>query len=860
MKNKYFNTFIRKITDKETKESKICISNFPQDIIFELINYIRNYWNGGYSGYVYIREKINIKNRVMIHEISLSYCIFEKDFAIENSKIREMSLNKSIFDQKVSFSKSIFKYDVLEEENHSKQPFESGSFLETKFKGIVDFSNTSLYGVKFENVDFIGEGKNIYFQNSSLYDIKFKNVNFNFSTHFNNSEIEKLYFEGTTFIGNTNFREISFNGETKFLNCTFTSLQNDTSEEVSFSGSTFKQKVEFSGSKFQIKTSFSYFEKKDELRLEATNFKDKVDFKDCGFTKEADFSETIFEGDTNFSNCTFRQSNIEEKSISSIDFSNAKFNQKVKFSFSTFNSEVIFKNTKFKDLLYFHKVDFYQPTQFHFKDFTKKAFFSNTHFFEEIQFLYCEVESSSFIRFESSIFEKCLEISRSNFDYCKLRFWDIQIKGEDKINEYTNYEKDFGETLIEPSVYSKIRESFRFIKSTFYAENNKIEGLRFYEKEMSVYLEEKRAEDKKSKQSKDKEELMTLNSNLTTTTSNKKGLNNIRKEYVNTYNFLSLIELFFLMICIIPLFLIVNSFLFILPIFYIPIVICTKKCRNMNLKRYMLDKTSVLIKKVSLYIEIVVRICFYRLQSLKNKSDFLFMLVFLLVTLASGIIYIIEHKYIWYWLTLFLFALWVYLEFYQNRRNIKYTIRSNNYISLVLLCIPMMLIFIMLYGVNDYENDLIYKILSFIFSQFSMMFKGDEIFKFFLITILIFIAIIFSIISKKQDKLLLWFNKNSNIFDTDWVVGINFTILVTLIAYIVILSLNPNLFFLPNSEGVGNFLRGLVDVLNITDWRYIKILGKTPSNWQYVFLFIGRIFVAYGIYQTVQAFRKFGKS
>lgn len=860
MKNKYFNTFIRKITDKETKESKICISNFPQDIIFELINYIRNYWNGGYSGYVYIREKINIKNRVMIHEISLSYCIFEKDFAIENSKIREMSLNKSIFDQKVSFSKSIFKYDVLEEENHSKQPFESGSFLETKFKGIVDFSNTSLYGVKFENVDFIGEGKNIYFQNSSLYDIKFKNVNFNFSTHFNNSEIEKLYFEGTTFIGNTNFREISFNGETKFLNCTFTSLQNDTSEEVSFSGSTFKQKVEFSGSKFQIKTSFSYFEKKDELRLEATNFKDKVDFKDCGFTKEADFSETIFEGDTNFSNCTFRQSNIEEKSISSIDFSNAKFNQKVKFSFSTFNSEVIFKNTKFKDLLYFHKVDFYQPTQFHFTDFTKKAFFSNTHFFEEIQFLYCEVESSSFIRFESSIFEKCLEISRSNFDYCKLRFWDIQIKGEDKINEYTNYEKDFGETLIEPSVYSKIRESFRFIKSTFYAENNKIEGLRFYEKEMSVYLEEKRAEDKKSKQSKDKEELMTLNSNLTTTTSNKKGLNNIRKEYVNTYNFLSLIELFFLMICIIPLFLIVNSFLFILPIFYIPIVICTKKCRNMNLKRYMLDKTSVLIKKVSLYIEIVVRICFYRLQSLKNKSDFLFMLVFLLVTLASGIIYIIEHKYIWYWLTLFLFALWVYLEFYQNRRNIKYTIRSNNYISLVLLCIPMMLIFIMLYGVNDYENDLIYKILSFIFSQFSMMFKGDEIFKFFLITILIFIAIIFSIISKKQDKLLLWFNKNSNIFDTDWVVGINFTILVTLIAYIVILSLNPNLFFLPNSEGVGNFLRGLVDVLNITNWRYIKILGKTPSNWQYVFLFIGRIFVAYGIYQTVQAFRKFGKS
>jgi len=41
-----------------------------------------------------------------------------------------------------------------------------------------------------------------------------------------------------------------------------------------------------------------------------------------------------------------------------------------------------------------------------------------------------------------------------------LRFWDIQIKGEDKIGGNTNYEKDFGKTLIEPSVYSKIRESF----------------------------------------------------------------------------------------------------------------------------------------------------------------------------------------------------------------------------------------------------------------------------------------------------------------------------------------------------------------------------------------------------------------
>lgn len=796
------------INRSKSNDKEIWLHNLPNDKnLFDVIDNLRRQYNKFEYTFV-INQEIRITGITIDSDVDFSNCIFKNEEEIENSG--NIQIEPSIIFNKV------------------------------KFKGIVDFSNTSLYGIKFENVDFIGEGKNIFFKNSSLYDdIKFKNVNFNFSTHFNNSEIEKLYFEGTTFRGNTNFREISFNGETKFLNCTFTSLQNDTSEEVSFSGSTFKQKVEFLESKFQIKTSFSYFEKKDELRLEATNF----------------------ERDAIFSNCTFGQSNIEEKSISSIDFSNAKFNQKVKFSFSTFNSEVIFKNTKFKDLLYFHKVDFYQPTQFYFTDFTKKVFFSNTHFFEEIQFLYCEVESSSFIRFESSIFEKCLEISRSNFDYCKLRFWDIQIKGEDKINEYTNYEKDFGETLIEPSVYSKIRESFRFIKSTFYAENNKIEGLRFYEKEMSVYLEEKRAEDKKSKQSKDKEELMTLNSNLTTTTSNKKGLNNIRKEYVNTYNFLSLIELFFLMICIIPLFLIVNPFLFILPIFYIPILICAKKCRNMHLKRYMFDKTSVLIKKVSLYIAIVIRICFYRLISFKSKKHSLFIVAFFVIILFLGVVYITLHKYIWYWLTLFLFALWVYLEFYQNRENVKNSIKSNNYLFLIMFSIPMIIIFVRLYGINDYKNDWIYKILKYLSVGFSTTLTDLGSFIFVLTVVFILLAIGFSIFPKIHDKIVLWFNKNSNEFDTNWITGVNFSILVGVITYfMVLLFMNDDIELDTSHRGISNFITSLVDVFNLTKWVNLEIIDIRLEGFPYLLLFIGRIFIGYGYYQTIQAFRKFGKS
>ena len=686
------------LTD-ETNANKgsIWLHNLPNDeTLFDVIDNLRKQYNILRYTFV-INQNIRITGITIDRDVDFSNCIFQKD----------VNFSGCIFNGIISFNGATFQHDV----NFSNCNFKlQTSFANVSFKGCTNFEGSIFYDVIFERATFNKKNENY--------------VNFSFSSFY------KANFNSSKFVMVVSFEH------SKFI---YSSLN-----YISFHSTMFENIVCFSSTKLVPN------EEKHQI-IEKT-LSPPLEFVETEFKNDTFFDEVEYIGDVIFSKCIFGQNNTEGKTIPSIHFSNAKFNQKVKFSFSTFNSEVIFKNTKFKDLLYFHKVDFYQPTQFYFTDFTKKVFFSNTHFFEEIQFLYCEVESSSFIRFESSIFEKCLEISRSNFDYCKLRFWDIQIKGEDKINEYTNYEKDFGETLIEPSVYSKIRESFRFIKSTFYAENNKIEGLRFYEKEMSVYLEEKRAEDKKSKQSKDKEELMTLNSNLTTTTSNKKGLNNIRKEYVNTYNFLSLIELFFLMICIIPLFLIVNPFLFILPIFYIPIVICTKKCRNMHLKRYMFDKTSVLIKKVSLYIAIVIRICFYRLISFKSKKHSLFIVAFFVIILFLGVVYITLHKYIWYWLTLFLFALWVYLEFYQNRENVKNSIKSNNYLFLIMFSIPMIIIFVRLYGINDYKNDWIYKILKYLSVSFSTTLTDLGSFIFVLTVVFILLANSFKLLVRPMQR------------------------------------------------------------------------------------------------------------
>ena len=115
--------------------------------------------------------------------------------------------------------------------------------------------------------------------------------------------------------------------------------------------------------------------------------------------------------------------------------------------------------------------------------------------------------------------------------------------------------------------------------------------------------------------------------------------------------------------------------------------------------------------------------------------------------------------------------------------------------------------------------------------------------------------------SIEKDKIILWFNKNSNEFDTNWVVGVNFSLLVGCLTYFtILLSINNNIVFDESPEGISNFLTSLVDVFNITKWDNLEIIGVKLKGFSYLFLFIGRIFIGYGYYQTIQAFRKFGKS
>jgi hypothetical protein len=109
-----------------------------------------------------------------------------------------------------------------------------------------------------------------------------------------------------------------------------------------------------------------------------------------------------------------------------------------------------------------------------------------------------------------------------------------------------------------------------------------------------------------------------------------------------------------------------------------------------------------------------------------------------------------------------------------------------------------------------------------------------------------------------DDRILLWLNKNSNNFGTSWRCGIIFTLLIAILFYIIfLLSFAPDLHFDFSKSSIGFTLRHFFEFLNVAKWD-LKPFDIENYSWGYIVLFFGRLFVAYGYYQTIQAFRKYG--
>lgn len=504
--------------------------------------------------------------------------------------------------------------------------------------------------------DYLEYNNGKYWQKTLI----FRDITFNESVKFYYISFKDcVCFEKCIFKKEVSFSKCAFNEKVDFINCIF-------KERTNFRGAFFCSISNFSDTVFEgEQNNFSFIHSFEDFYCENINLKSSIDFSHADFKKTVSFKRAVFEGEADFSNVEFgkyirndleyseyayafkkyieetaiqlkgllentpkfidiKNDRNDENSFFSITFNDAVFKKNTIFRESVFENMADFTNTKFERLVDFHLVEFNKAQQFYSTTFLDRVIFSNTVFHGEAQFLYCITDSSSYIGFESAIFKKGLDISRSNFNN-RANFWNIELEEKD-IFTSSKYQNDFKEeaelktTKNIPTVYKKIRETYRIIKSNFYSQNNKIEGLKFYEKEMSVYLEEKRAEDKNTKQSKEKNKSLTANSKPNIiTNSNKIKFNNIKKKYLNTYNFLdlifSVISLLFLTVC----------FAVIYLLLYLPFSIL---CLAINLLKKVFYKVFKNIKEKIIniykciypYIRIFIRICFNRLIALKTTT------------------------------------------------------------------------------------------------------------------------------------------------------------------------------------------------------------------------------------------------
>ncbi len=111
-----------------------------------------------------------------------------------------------------------------------------------------------------------------------------------------------------------------------------------------------------------------------------------------------------------------------------------------------------------------------------------------------------------------------------------------------------------------------------------------------------------------------------------------------------------------------------------------------------------------------------------------------------------------------------------------------------------------------------------------------------------------------------KDQVVLFFNKHSNYFGLDWTKGVFFIFLSSFTFYLLYLItyaivMRYTLYF-PNT--FEDFSVTYLKFLN--PFSFLKSPIEDAENYFFPYLSftLGKIFISYGIYQTIQAFRKFG--
>ncbi len=114
------------------------------------------------------------------------------------------------------------------------------------------------------------------------------------------------------------------------------------------------------------------------------------------------------------------------------------------------------------------------------------------------------------------------------------------------------------------------------------------------------------------------------------------------------------------------------------------------------------------------------------------------------------------------------------------------------------------------------------------------------------------------------DKLIMRLNRLSSNFGIDPLRGVIFTMATTILFYslylfVACIEKKFTLSWNCNPDALGENIRAVLEFFNLTKWDYNPIGIGNDYNYAFIVLVIGRLFIGYGIYQTIQAFRKFGR-
>ncbi|MNQ47634.1 hypothetical protein D3C85_614860 [compost metagenome] len=111
-----------------------------------------------------------------------------------------------------------------------------------------------------------------------------------------------------------------------------------------------------------------------------------------------------------------------------------------------------------------------------------------------------------------------------------------------------------------------------------------------------------------------------------------------------------------------------------------------------------------------------------------------------------------------------------------------------------------------------------------------------------------------------KDRFILFFNKHSNYFGLDWTKGLVFTTIIGFLFYLLYLCtyaiVMKTVLYFPIT--IEDFFVGYLKFLNPFSLFKSPIENAETYFFPLFFFMIGKIFISYGIVQTVQAFRKFG--